>query len=456
MLDTRFLAVTLILLSGACAPHQQPDLVRLYASVAEKPKTHPLIVIPGIMGSRLHRADGDREIWPGSLWKLMIAGDFDNLALTIPGSEAIAGAPRPAELETGGIFHEIAGEDFYAQIIETLSDAGGYTCVPREKVTAQSDCVLFAWDWREGMVAAARELDNLVERLRRLRADPSLRVDVVAHSAGGLVTRYFVRFGGVDVLDEIEPSITFAGGRKVRQAILIGTPNYGSITALQKAITGYRIGLTGMRPETTATMPGMFQLLPHPDRTWMIDIRGRRLDLDLYDVATWRRYRWSIWDTEVRERIRANFADPSWADAYLAVFEAHFERQLARAVRFHRSLSRPVAVAPTRYVVFGSACLRTPARCLLEEVDGRTHVWLDPKDIKQPLPGVPYEHLMVEPGDGSVTKASLLAMDSLDLDATRGDFPVAWAVFVCARHENLPANVTFQDNLLNIVLYGVK
>ena len=254
MLDTRFLAVTLILLAGACAPHQQPDLVRLYASAAEKPKAHPLIVIPGIMGSRLHRADGDREIWPGSLWKLMIAGDFDNLALTIPGSEAIAGAPRPAELETGGIFHEIAGEDFYAQIIETLSDAGGYTCVPREKVTAQSDCVLFAWDWREGMVAAARELDNLVERLRRLRVDPSLRVDVVAHSAGGLVTRYFVRFGGVDVLDEIEPSITFAGGRKVRQAILIGTPNYGSITALQKAITGYRIGLTGMRQETTATM----------------------------------------------------------------------------------------------------------------------------------------------------------------------------------------------------------
>ena len=69
---------------------------------------------------------------------------------------------------------------------------------------------------------------------------------------------------------------------------------------------------------------------------------------------------------------------------------------------------------------------------------------------------VDYERLMIEPGDGSVTKASLLAMDSLDPDTTRGDFPVAWAAFVCARHENLPANVTFQDNLLNTLLYGVN
>ena len=213
MLDARRFVAMLMLLLGACASQQQPDLVRLYAPVASKPKAHPLIVIPGVMGSRLHRIDNDREVWPGSFWNLMIASDFDDLALTVPGSEAIAGAPHPAKLGSGGIFHEIAGEDFYAQIVKTLGDAGGYTCVPREKVTPDSDCVLFAWDWREGMVVAARELDELVERLRRLRGDPSLKVDIVAHSAGGLVTRYFVRFGGVDTLHEVEPPITFAGGQ---------------------------------------------------------------------------------------------------------------------------------------------------------------------------------------------------------------------------------------------------
>ncbi len=81
---------------------------------------------------------------------------------------------------------------------------------------------------------------------------------------------------------------------------------------------------------------------------------------------------------------------------------------------------------------------------------------LHPRNIKHRIDGVPYEELMIEPGDGSVTKASLLAMDSLAPNATRGAFPIAWSVFVCERHVNLPANVTFQDKLLNIVLYGVQ
>ena len=204
-LRTSTAAAILILLVAGCETQPKPDLVHLYAPVAGKPKAHPLIVIPGVMGSRLYRADNGRALWPGSFWKLMFASDFDDVALTIPGSEIIADAPRPPKLKTGGIFHEFAGEDFYAQIIETLSDAGGYSCVPLDDVTADSDCVLFAWDWREGMVAAAIELDGLVERLRSLRGDPALKVDIVAHSAGGPVARYFVRFGGVDVLDEVQP-----------------------------------------------------------------------------------------------------------------------------------------------------------------------------------------------------------------------------------------------------------
>lgn len=456
MLAFRNVLVILMLLAGGCSVRQEPNLAALYAPVAAQPKPHPLIVIPGIMGSRLYRADTNYEIWPGSVWNLMAGSEFVSLALTIPGSEEIAGAPRLPELRTGGVFHEIAGRDFYGQIIRTLTEAGGYTCVPREKVTAASDCVLFAWDWRKGMVTAAAELDALVQRLRTLRNDPTLKVDIVAHSAGGLLARYFVRFGGVDILDEDKPRITFEGGRKVRQVVLIGTPNYGSITALQKAITGIDIGFSSMRPETIATMPGMFQLLPHPDRTWMIDIRGQRIDLDLFDVATWRENHWSIWDPEVHNRIRAQFVDASAADAYLAAFEAHFARQLARTARFHRALSRRVIESPTQYIIFGSACFETSARCLLEEVDGQIHVWLHPRDIKHPLPGIPYESLMLEPGDGSVTKASLLARDSLDPYAAHSDFPIAWSMFVCEHHQNLTANATFRDNLLNILLYGVQ
>ena len=62
---------------------------------------------------------------------------------------------------------------------------------------------------------------------------------------------------------------------------------------------------------------------------------------------------------------------------------------------------------------------------------------------------------MLEPGDGSVTKASLMARDNLDPRGVRTDFPIAWATFICERHENLTGSPTFQDNLLNVLLYGV-
>ena len=53
----RFAVAVLTLITAGCSTHQEPDLVRLYAPVAEQPKTIPLIVIPGIMGSRLIRED---------------------------------------------------------------------------------------------------------------------------------------------------------------------------------------------------------------------------------------------------------------------------------------------------------------------------------------------------------------------------------------------------------------
>ena len=53
-----------------------------------------------------------------------------------------------------------------------------------------------------------------------------------------------------------------------------------------------------------------------------------------------------------------------------------------------------------------------------------------------------------------MTKASLLARDSLAPDADQpGFFPIAYAVFICAGHAALPSDMTFRDNLLNILLY---
>ena len=443
------LALGVALLLG-CSITPQPDLERIYQRVSSQPKKAPLIFIPGILGSRLVDVSTGNPVWPRSLLSVALGRNLDLLALPVEGVES--GLPLPS-LRPDGLFLSIAGESFYRDMVHTLERIGGYDCVGPDRIRGDTDCVLFAWDWRRDMVDAAARLDALVERLRALRADPDLKVDLVAHSAGGLVARYFLRFGGEDVLDRDEAEIAHRGGYKVRKAILVGTPNYGSISALQESITGMPVGLGHLSPETLATMPVQAQLLPHPDRSWMVDIRGDRIDLELFDVETWRENRWSIFDPRARKRIASRFESPASAEAYLSGLETVFERSLRRGARFHRALSEPRQDSPHKMIVFGGDCHMTPARCLLEQVDGESRVHLHPRQILDPIEGIDYERLMLEPGDGKVTKSSLLARDSLDpTEGESGDFRIDYEFFVCEKHSRLAENVTFRDNLLNILL----
>lgn len=442
--------MTAVLALTGCAANK-PDLTRLYSDLADRPKDRPLIVIPGVMGSRLVNSETGREIWPGSLMRVLAGNRFDELALPLEEDAHW----RPVEpVVPAGLFIELAGQDFYDKLIRTLEGPGGYHCVAADQVDANTDCVLFSWDWRKDLVAAARDLDILTERLAQLRDGPNLRVDILGHSAGGLITRYFLRYGGTDVLGDTRREITNAGAQRVHNAILIGTPNFGSISALQQAIMGLDAGLTRIKPEVIATMPGLYQLLPHPERAWMIDINGRRIARDVYDPATWRTWQWSIFDPDVRRRVVRRFPDADEGSRYLARLEAAFVKNLERGKRFQLALSNPQHQPPNRYIVFGGDCHLTPARCLLEHVDGEARVRLFPEEIRNPIPGVNYRSLMLEPGDGTVTKASLMGRD--DLDATRrsgGMFPIDYSVFLCENHFRLAGNMTFRDNLLNIILY---
>jgi hypothetical protein len=59
---------------------------------------------------------------------------------------------------------------------------------------------------------------------------------------------------------------------------------------------------------------------------------------------------------------------------------------------------------------------------------------LYPGDIHRPMPGVRYDELMLEPGDGKVTKPSLLARETLDPSAPQNEdsFIPSLTGFSCA------------------------
>ena len=455
VVSVRIWAIVLVGSAVACHSDAAPDLSRLYASGAtEEARTPPVILIPGILGSRLLDKHKHREVWPGSTLHLL-AGSKQDLVLPF---DPVTLRPIDDGFEASGLFEEVLNADFYGAILRTLRQSGGF--VPG-KLGTHADPRLrryyvFAYDWRQDNVTSAKRLDALIEQIRHDYDDPTLKVNVIAHSMGGLVIRYYLRYGTVDALEgDGDFPLNMRGAAKIGTAVLLGAPNLGSVSSLQSMILGHSVGLRRVQPEVLATMPSIYELLPHPLTDWSVDPSGKDLDLDLYDVTTWKRLQWSVFDPDVIARLRSRFNRPAEADAYISALQAYFGRNLERARRFIWSVTFEEPTSSVKFVVFGGDCVLTPARIVIEPQQGRSLARLFPEDVQHKVSGVDYSRLMLEPGDGAVTKPSLLAREALNPVAPRNDalfFPLAYAFFLCENHTRLTGNINFQDNLLNVLL----
>ena len=450
----RLLLVFAVLVSG-CVGHSGPDLRRLYKSGMELARVPPVVIVPGILGSKLRDRVTGKELWPGSIYNTLLSAH--SLTMTIDPDSL---EPIPDRVEAFDLLRSVLGEDIQGAILETLEHSGGYT---RGVLGETADPTvrryyIFPYDWRQDNVVTARKLDQLIEQIRHDYRDPQLKVDVVAHSMGGLMLRYYLQYGTTDVLDGNEFPANFAGAAKVRTAVLLGTPNLGSVSALQSFLLGHRVGFQRIPTESLATMPSLYQLLPHPINNWIIDIDGKPLESDLFFAGTWIAHQWSVFNPKTIARIQSHQADAASGSAYMATLQNYFNKHLERARRFVWSLSfNQTQQAPVKLVVFGGDCKLTPARVVIEGEYGSSDakVRLFPNDIQHRVPGLDYSRLMLEPGDGEVTKASLLARQSLDPTVSRSDdvfFPLAYSFLLCEDHEHLMRNINIQDNLLNVLL----
>ena len=431
----------------------KPNLKRLFVESRMVTDQPPVIFVHGVLGSKLRDKETGMEGWFSSPWKLLL-DEFRHLALQID-PETLEVEPNPYEaFELAG---DIIGKDFYGNIIKTLVDYGGYhqvevgqTINPKEK-----NLYTFVYDWRQDNVLSASKLADMVDQIRVDYGDPDLKVDIVAHSMGGLITRYFMRYGRVDVTNDNDFPVNMYGGERVRRVILLGTPNLGSVKMMNGFIEGIQLGLKRINSETLMTMPGLYHLFPHPLNDWIITAKGKPLKRDLFDVEIWRRFQWAIFDPIVRQRISEEFENQADADKHILTLEKFFEKSLERARRFVWSLTVPLPEEHPLLIVFGGDCHLTPARILVEEVEGESIIRMHADEIANPVPGVDYDTLLMEPGDGSVTKASLMGRPVLDPSIPRHKysfFPLDHIVFLCEKHNSLTGNVSFQDNLLNSLL----
>ncbi len=450
----------------------QPDFAELYrsASQAGDSRQPPVVIVPGLLGSRLVHAGTGEEVWPGSLLNVAL-GTYRQLAVPLP---VLAAGPLPdadAEMPLlpAGVTETEFGRDFYGELINTLVAYGGYQRVETgSPVSADARATtrrlyIFDYDWRQDNVTTVRQFHRFIQEIRADYADPALKVDVIAHSMGGLMTRYYLRFGTEDVLNDNRLRVTWAGAPAINKMILLGTPNLGSVSAIEGFIRGQSVGLRRIPQQVVATIPSTYQLFPHRIVNWLYNADGERVDQDQFDVSTWQNLQWNIFDPKVRDEVVR-----SRGESYYAALSRQFAIYAERARRFSWSLTvcpnyeealggcPQVSEPPLKLVVFGGNCSLTPARWVLEaKSDGRPVVRFSPADIRRQRQDINYQRLMYDPGDGTVTKPSLLARDALSPNTPRhafSYFPLAYSFLLCEKHATLTSNPHFQANLLDVLL----
>ncbi len=439
-----FLAAAILLLSACVSVSRKPDLGALYGNTLENATPHPIIIIPGLMGSSLQTADG-QEVWPGSIGDLAFS-DYEKLTDT-------ATILRP-----GRVIDGVAGIDFYGTLTETLENAAGYRRAEAgqpQNVRNKRRYYLFAYDWRQSNAVTAVRLHELIEQIRRDFADPALKVDLIAHSNGGLIARYYLQYGPTDTAQpDWQPAAWTGGPERVRRLAMLGTPNLGSVISVLRLYEGYKLGIRTIPLEVMVQFATPFETMPIPISRALIDVNGTALDLDLYDLSTWRNNRWSVFSMAFKDRVHSEMPSREAASRRISALQKGFAERLADAKKIQTALSVPYVDDTTEIALFGGDCHATRFRALVESREGALRLIADAGDLDTPSPNVDYQYLLYGPGDGLVTRASQVAraQDVYAQQANEDLFNAKQTVFLCEKHTLLTANPFFQNNLLYFLL----
>ncbi|MFQ5730715.1 MAG: esterase/lipase family protein [Planctomycetaceae bacterium] len=448
---------------------RQPQLGRIYSRLAQSHdgRRNPVIVIPGVMGSRLIDADTKSVVW-GS-FGLRTTNPFASRNTRRVALPMKRGVPL-RDLRDGVVAKNVLDNldvrllgfpvhvRAYAGILKTLG-VGGYrdSSVNLASVDygdGHFTCFQFPYDWRRSNVENAQRLDEFIRKkmdyVRRERArrfgvvDEPVRFDLVAHSMGGLVARYYLRYGAQPLpADGGLPRLTWEGAEHVERVILVGTPNAGSVETLKELVEGVRLAplLPHYDAVVVGTMPAAYQVLPRPRHRLIVDADTGQ-PIDVYDVRVWEKYHWGLLDPRQSGTLKKLLPDVANEEERRAVAADHLKKSLDAARRFHAALDRPASLPTgTTIHLFAGDSKPTLARVTVDPRNGR----LQERDK--------------QPGDSIVTRASALFDERIATEAlqtSRLISPINWTgvTFLFDDHLGLTSNPVFTDNALYLLLEG--
>lgn len=210
--------------------------------------TTPVVIIPGILGTYLNRESDGEEVWLN--WNKLVntpfsGGDEYDTYLNQLAFAAGTGGQDPTNpiLTTGDIIRSVfLGGDYFSSLISALESKG---------YVENTDLFVFPYDWRLPIEENATLLKAKIEEIKTQTSNA--KVDIIAHSMGGLVTTsYMQQFGG----------------DSVRKYIAVGVPTLGAPKAFKILMYGDNLDIGQLNAERmkviSQNIPSLYELLPTP------------------------------------------------------------------------------------------------------------------------------------------------------------------------------------------------
>ena len=225
----------------------------------------PVVLVPGMCGTRLETRAG-LPLW-GTTRTLYLGP-----RVTRRGDVRTSGLLRQLTIVPG-----LYAYDVFGGMVRALGRSG---------FVEGEDLHVLDFDWRQGIVAGARALGDLVARIRGFGEE---RVDLIGVSTGGLVLRTYLGYGGDDPLAGARPIPTSPA---IGRVVYVGAPSAAASTRspASTAASARARGQAVLGPRG-GRRPISWDALPHPDDPVFVDEDGAPLAIDLYDPATWERLR---------------------------------------------------------------------------------------------------------------------------------------------------------------------
>ena len=367
-----------VLMCSACGTSSTPH------SADSEASRSAVIVVAGFYGTKLARIDNGNLLW---VTASQAFGGKQSLTLPLP-KLALEGVT----LRASGILDEVTvvpwvySFEFYRPLLDELGALHN----------GQGSISPLNFDWRLDLMKAVRTLSA---EIQRLRSEGITHITLVAHSLGGLIVSYYLRYGDQELETALE---TWEGTRHVEAVVMGGVPFLGSMWSFRNMQYGRLVGLNSsiLDHQALSSFPASYYMLPAREADVLLTPTMQPVRGGIRTPTNWREQGWGLLQK----------AEPG-AAGIVEARDTYTSYWLHRSQQFYDLLHAPLTIPPEQAIpvlyLYGSGQPTLNRGVWIAETAGQSevNVVFDKDQFEQRLPrldpGVVYTD-----GDGSVTAMS--------------------------------------------------